>query len=89
MAADITLDGTQYPARITITGEAGRRTAWIHDGCCDVSVQLTPVTARALAEQLLADQSGGAFAKSGIGGGERMQVSPELEAPPHRSQAGR
>lgn len=62
MAPDITLDGRQYEARITVTGDAGRRTIWIHDGCFDVSVQLTPATARALAEQLLADKSSGGVA---------------------------
>jgi len=87
MAADIILDRIQYPASIRVRETClGNPALWIHDGCFDVAVQLTPATACALAEQLLAYQSSDA---GGTGDDGRMQVAPELEAPLGRGQADR
>jgi len=47
----------QHPACISVTGKIGDLTLVILDGCFAVSVHLTPSTARALAEQLLAHVS--------------------------------
>jgi len=88
MGADITLDRLQYPASITV-GESvlGYPTLWIHDGCFDVAVRLSPATARALAEQLLAYKSGCGFDTGSAGDGEGIQASSELEAPLGQGQA--
>jgi hypothetical protein len=82
MADDITLHSYQYPARLAVRVTClGELTLWIHDGCFDVSVQLTPATARTLAERLLAYQSSDALDAGGIGSGDWMPVLPEPEAP--------
>ena len=51
--------GLQYPAHISVTGKIGDLTLLILDGRLAVSLLLTPSTARALAEQLLARIAGG------------------------------
>lgn len=48
---------TARPARIKVIGSHGYGALWIDNGCFHVSVRLTPDTARALAEQLLAQGS--------------------------------
>ena len=57
MAADIVIEGTPYQARIKVIGRSDYFALWIDDGCVDVSVPLTPDSARALAELLLAISS--------------------------------
>jgi hypothetical protein len=57
LAADIIIDRTQYRARIKVMGSPSHLALWIDDGCFDVAVRLTLDTARALAEQLLAQGS--------------------------------
>jgi len=87
MADDITLDSFQYPARLAVRVTClGNLTLWVHDGCFDVSVRLTPATARTLAERLLTYQSSDARDAGGTGDSDWMPVSPEPEAPLGRDQ---
>jgi hypothetical protein len=90
MAADIIIDRMQFPARITvIESSLGHLVLCIHDGCFDVAIRLTPNTAWALAERLLAHKSRSALDACDAGDGDRMQVSPEPEAPINPGQADR
>jgi hypothetical protein len=90
MGADITLDRTQYPARIRVTDSSlGFPALSIRDDFLDVPVQLTPAIARALAEWLLAHKSRYGFETGVTGDGGRMQVSSELEVPLRRGQVDR
>ena len=50
---DIFIERTSYPAHIKVIGRSDDFALWIDDGCVDVSVPLTPASARALAELLL------------------------------------
>ncbi len=59
MDTHLPLGRQQHPAHISVTGKIGDLALLILDGCFAVSVQLTPSTARALAEQLLARVSRG------------------------------
>jgi len=54
MTSGILVEGTSYRARIKVIGRSDYFALWIDDGCVDVSVPLTPASARALAELLLA-----------------------------------
>jgi len=77
MAADIIIDRMQYPARITVIDcSLGYPVLCISDGCFDLAVRLTPNTACALAERLLAHKSSDGFDTGGTGDGDRMQASP-------------
>jgi len=82
MRADIMFEREGYPARITVMeSRLGLPSLWVHDGCFDVGIRLTPAMARSLAEQLLAFESRDRGDTGGTGDGGRLQVSSEPEAP--------
>ena len=57
MTSDIFVECTSYRAHIKVIGRSDYFALWIDDGSVDVSVPLTPTSARALAELLLAISS--------------------------------
>jgi hypothetical protein len=59
MTSDMSVEGSSYRAHIKVIGRSDYFDLWIDDGCVDVSVPLTPASARALAELLLAISSPG------------------------------
>lgn len=54
MTSDIVVEGPSYRAHIKVIGRSDYFDLWIGDGRVDVSVPLTPGSARALAELLFA-----------------------------------
>ena len=57
MTSDIFVEGTSCRAHIRVIGTSDYFALWIGDGCVDVSVPLTPASARVLGELLLAISS--------------------------------
>jgi hypothetical protein len=54
MTSDIFVEGSSHRGHIRVIGRSDYFALWIGDGCVDVSVPLTPASARVLAELLLA-----------------------------------
>jgi hypothetical protein len=57
MTSDIFVEGASHRGHIRVIGTSDYFALWIGDGCVDVSVSLTPGSARALAGLLLAISS--------------------------------
>jgi hypothetical protein len=57
MASSIFVEGTSHRGHIRVIGTSEYFALWIGDGCVDVSVPLTPASARVLGELLLAISS--------------------------------
>jgi hypothetical protein len=59
MTSDISVEGRSHRAHIRVIGRSDFFDLWIGDGSVDMSVPLTPATARMLGELLLAISAAG------------------------------
>ena len=85
MTSDIFVEGMSHRVHISVIGTSDYFALWIGDGCVDVSVPLTPATARVLGDLLLAISSPECkhtpSAAARRGGGTRIGHRASLELP--------